>query len=37
MKTVDQEQGVTTRTFSWNGCKNENYCQIGLSKNNLVF
>ena len=37
MKTVDPEQGVTTGTFSRYGCKNENYCQIGLSENNLAF
>ena len=37
MKTLDLEQGVTSRTFLCYGCKNENNCQIGLPKNNLAF
>ena len=37
MKAVDSEQAVATDTFSWSGCKNENYYQIGLSKNSLAF
>ena len=36
-KIIDSEEDVTTQTFSWYGCKNENYCQVGVSKNNIAF
>ena len=37
MKIVDSEQGLTSETFLWYGCKNESNCQIEVSKSNLAF